>query len=51
MTERMWGALLVGLVLGIVVGFQLGTWYLPALLGRIEAWAIRGRVRNYRRRR
>jgi hypothetical protein len=39
MTERMWAALLVGLVVGIVAGFRLGTWYLPALLGKIEAWA------------
>jgi len=50
-TGHVWAALLVGLVLGVVAGFRLGTWWLPSLLGKIEALAIRGRVRNYRRRR
>ena len=51
MTGHMWAALLVGLVVGIAAGFRLGTWYLPALLGKIEAWALRGRIKQYRRRR
>jgi uncharacterized membrane-anchored protein YhcB (DUF1043 family) len=51
MTAHMWAALLVGLVVGIPVGFRIGTWYLPALLGKIEALALRGRIKQYRRRR
>jgi uncharacterized membrane-anchored protein YhcB (DUF1043 family) len=51
MTGHMWAALLIGLVVGIIAGFRLGTWYLPAMLGKIEAWALRGRIKQYRRRR
>lgn len=51
MTTSMWVALLIGLVVGIVAGFRVGTWYLPAMLGKIEAWALRGRIKQYRRRR
>ena len=51
MTEQAWIALLAGLVVGIAAGFRLGTWYLPAMLGKIEAWALRGRIKQYRRRR
>jgi hypothetical protein len=51
MTGHMWAALLVGLAVGIIAGFRLGTWYLPAMLGKIEAWALRGRIKQYRKRR
>ena len=51
MTTHMWAAFLVGLAVGLGVGFRFGTWYLPAMLGKIEAWALRGRIKQYRKRR
>ena len=50
MSEQAWGALIVGLIVGLGVGFRFGTWWLPSLLGKISALGIRRDIRNYRRR-
>jgi hypothetical protein len=42
--------LLIGLVAGFLVGFRAGLWWFPMLLGRIETWALRTRIGQYRRR-
>jgi len=51
MTGHVWAVFAVGLVLGVAAGFRLGTWWLPSLLGRMEAWGLRRNIKAYRRRR
>lgn len=46
-----WIVFLVGLGVGLVIGFRTGVWWFPALMGRIETWALRGRIGQYKRRR
>ena len=47
---HLWIAFLVGLVVGLAAGFRWGTYYLPSLIGRMSAWALRGDIRRYRKR-
>jgi hypothetical protein len=46
-----WVTLLIGVAIGLLIGFRAGTLWFPVLMGRIETWAIRGRVGQYKRRR
>ena len=45
------GALILGLVVGFLFGWNVSRWWTFVLLGRIEAWLLRGRARSYRTRR
>ena len=48
---RQLAVFLVGLVVGLYVGWNLAAWWFPMLMGRIETWALRGRIGQYKRRR
>ena len=51
MSEHQWQAVVVvAFVVGNLTGFRLGTWWLPSLIGKMEAWGLRRNIRNYRRR-
>ena len=48
--HQSWLVFVLGLVLGIGLGWRLGTWYIPLLLGKMATWAMRGDIRRYKRR-